>query len=196
MIRLFPALCKAFIEIILTDVQVFLGATFSFDYRRARCARCGAIGKLAPHGDYTRNLVSLEGSRPVCCFIKPLRFFCASCKSSHALLPDVITPYSPYSLRFKLAALVCYYERGNTVAAVCEQLNIAVSTLYEWKKLMLVHKELMLGLLISGKTSALAFLNGLFKSSNLSDVLGGFFRRYAFSFMQHQSSSAARSRPP
>jgi hypothetical protein len=54
----------------------------------------------------------------------------------------------------------------------------------------------MLGVLVSQKEPALAFLHGLFTSRNLSDRLHSFFQRYAFSFLQNQSIPAARSRPP
>jgi len=196
MIRLCTAFFKALLEIISTDEQLFYDAAGAFSYSDARCPNCGAIGKLYPYGDYTRYIISLEYKQIIERLVSPLRFKCASCKSTHSLLPDIITPYSPYSLRFKLNALVAYYERDTTVAAVCGRFNIAVSTIYEWKKLMVKHKDLMLGALISLKTSALAFLKGILKSSNLSELLGGFFRKYAFSFLQNRSASASRSRSP
>jgi len=196
MIRLCTAFFKAFLEIILTEEELFCDATGAFSYSGARCPKCGALGKLSPHGDYTRYLISFECKQIIERLVNPLRFYCASCKSTHALLPDIITPYSQYSLRFKLIALIAYYERGTTVAAVCENFGIAVSTLYVWRGLMLEHKDLMLGALISLKTSALAFLRNLLKTSNLSKLLGDFFRRHAFSFLQNRPVPATRPRPP
>ena len=105
-------------------------------------------------------------------------------------------PYSQYSLRFKIAVLIAYYERDTSVAEVCRRFNIAISTLYAWKERLLEHKDLMLGALISMKTPALAFLRNLLGSSGLSKLLGDFFRRHAFSFLQNQSATATRSRPP
>ena len=196
MIRLCTAFFKALLEIILTDEEIFYDSTGAFNYSGARCPKCGAIGKLSPHGDYTRHLISFESKQIFERLVGPLRFYCASCKSTHALLPDIITPYSPYSLRFKLTVLIAYYERDTTVAAVCESFNIAVSTLYVWKGLMLEHKDLMLGALISLKTAALAFLRNLVGSPDLSKLLGGFFRRHAFSFLQNRPAPAAHSHPP
>jgi ribosomal protein S27AE len=196
MIRLCTAFFKALLEIISTDEDMFHEATGAFSYSDARCPKCGAAGKLSPHGDYTRYLISFEYKQVIERLVEPLRFYCASCKLTHALLPDIITPFSPYSLRFKLAALVAYYDRDTSVAMVCENFNIAVSTLYVWKERLLEHKDLMLGALISLKTPAVAFLSGLLKSSNLSKLLDGFFRRYAFSFLQNRSASATQSRPP
>jgi transposase-like protein len=83
-------------------------------------------------------------------------------------------------------------EETPTVMDICERFGIAVSTLYEWQKRLLEHKECLLGTLSSQKAPALAFLRGLFASSRLSDTLRGFFRRHGFSFMQARSPMATR----
>jgi transposase-like protein len=196
MIRLCTAFFKALLEIIITDEEIFYDATGAFSYSGARCPRCGAIGKLTPHGDYTRYLISFEYAQVFERLIAPLRFFCSSCKSTHALLPDIITPYSPYSLRFKLTALIAYYERDTTVEAVCGRFGNAISTLYVWKERLLEHKDLMLGALISLKTPALAFLRNLHESTSLSKLLSEFFHQYAFSFLQGRAALATRIHSP
>jgi hypothetical protein len=111
-----------------------------------------------------------------------------SCKTTHALLPDIIIPYSPYSLRFMLTVLVAYFERNTTVLDVCTYFGIAVSTLYEWKHRMLEHKDLLLGILASLKEPAHAFLSGFIDSFRLLDQLKDFFSRYGFSFMQNRAA--------
>ena len=128
--------------------------------------------------------------------ISPLRFKCSSCGTTHALLPDVLIPYSPYSLRFKLVVLIACFERDTTIVAACDHFGIAVSTLYAWKARLLEHKELLLGVLASRKESFHAFLGGLLRSDCLSSRLYNFFHRHDFSFLQHQSMTAARSLPP
>ena len=200
MIRVFAALCKSLFET-LTDVSIFKNATDGFSYYGESCPNCGAAGKLSPYGSYFRNLVSYENGATVEERINPLRFECTSCGVTHALLPDVLTPYSPYSLRFKLAALTAYFERDTTVAdakptvhAICEHFGIAVSTLYSWKERLLEHKELLLGILASLQESVLAFLRNLFEAPCLSKRLRCFFRRHAFSFMQR--TPATRSQSP
>jgi len=105
-------------------------------------------------------------------------------------------PYSIYSLHFKLSALIAYYERDCTVAAVCESFDIAVSTLYEWKKRMALHKDLMIGVLLSQKTPSLDFLRRLLGSDDLSDELRRFFHKHGFSFMQGATAVTTRSNPP
>ena len=195
MIRHFQALYKTLLNK-LTDEAIFQEATEGFIHHEERCPNCGAAGKLTPYGDYSRHLVSYEGGRVVDRLILPLRFACGSCEATHALLPEILIPYSPYSLRFKLLVLIAYFERETTVAAICERFHIAISTLYAWKSLLLEHKELMLGALASRREPAPAFLREIFASRALQTRLRHFFRRYAFSFLQNQSVSAARSHPP
>jgi transposase-like protein len=195
MIRSFTSLCKLLL-LNLTDEAVFHYATNSSDYCKYECLNCGAIGKLSSHGDYKRNLVLYTNRKTGERRIKPLRFKCNSCKGTHALLPDILVPYSPYSLRFMLIVLIAYYERNTTVIKLCERFKIAVSTLYEWKKRMLGHKDLMLGMLKSLKESALVFLKGLLAHPDISSRLNNFFNQYGFSFMQTQSVPASRSRSP
>ena len=170
MIRLFTTICKALLEK-LTDVAIFKEATDGFHHQEEKCLHCGAVGKLSPYGNYSRNLVSYKGGITVENRIGPLRFECASCGVTHALLPDIVIPYSPYSLRFKLIVLKAYFERNSTVMAVCEHFGIAISTLYSWKKLLNEHKELLLGIVESRKESATTFLRNLSEAPCLSGHL-------------------------
>ena len=194
MIRLFTALCKTILEN-YTDYDLFMTATDCFNYHGEKCPACGAFGKLAPYNSYARNLVSYEYGNIKDYRIRPVRYKCKICGVTHALLPDILIPHSPYSLRFKLIALVAYFERDGTVGAVCEHFGIAVSTLYEWKKRLLSHKELLLGVLLSNKKSAIAFIDGLLSSACLSARLCGFFQNHAFSFLQCPPCTT-RNHPP
>jgi ribosomal protein S27AE len=195
MIRVFAKLCKTLLEK-LTDVEIFKQAADGFDRYNESCPSCGAFGKLSPCGSYSRNVVSYEDGTVVDSRVSPHRFECASCGATHALLPDILIPNSSYSFRFKLFALIAYFDRDTTVSAVCERFGIAVSTLYSWKKLLLEHKELLLGIVASQKESAIAFIQSLFWSPKLSSRICGFFRRHAFSFMQRTPAAATRSPPP
>ena len=195
MIRLFTALCKSFLKE-LSEWQIFQEAADGFGHLGEACPKCGAKGKLSGHGDYGRGMTSYEGGQIVYRLISVLRYLCASCKATHALLPDIIVPYSPYSLLFMLAALIAYYERDDTVAEVCARFGIAVSTIYKWIERIAEHKDLMLGVLISQKRRTHSYILGLLDSAELSDTLRRFFRKYGFSFMQNRSISESRSRPP
>ncbi|MCL2112307.1 MAG: DUF6431 domain-containing protein [Clostridiales bacterium] len=195
MIRLFTALCKIYLKE-LSEKQRFLAAKEEFNHLDGACPKCGAKGKLSEYGDYGRGLTSYEGCQIVDSDIRASRLYCSSCESTHALLPDIVVPYSPYSLPFMLAALIAYYERAMTVEKICAHFGIAVSTIYDWKARMTFHKDLMLGLLISRKAPSLGFLRSLIRSCRLSDTLRRFYHSHSFSFMQRRSAPATRNRPP
>jgi hypothetical protein len=180
----------------LSDEIIFQEATGDFNYHNERCTGCGAAGMLSPYGDYFRNLVSLDGEKVTESSVSPPRFKCLSCGKTHALLPDIIIPYSQYSLRFMLTVLLAYFERDTTVQAVCITYGIAVSTLYAWKHRLKEHKDLLLGILASLEEPVDTFLQGLLTSIQLSGQLKDFFCRYAFSFMQNRSTLTTRSRSP
>jgi len=195
MIRLFTALCKSMLEN-LSEGTIFLNATERYNYHGKACPNCSATGKLVPYGSYLRYLVHRKNGNNIDSRVAPRRFKCKSCNVTHSLLPDVAVPYSPYSISLMLKALIAYFERNTTVVNICEGFNIAVSTLYEWKKRIASQKDLMLGMLLSRKTPALAFLRGLIESDCLSCTLHMFFRKYGSSFMQNRSVTASRNRPP
>lgn len=195
MIRLITALCKRLIEE-LDEAQINQDTIDKYIHHGKECPHCGSVGTLESYGGYSRSLTFRRKGKTVDSIVWIRRFECSSCGETHALLPDILTPYSIYSLRFKLLVITAYFERGCSVAALCESFDIAVSTLYEWKKLLIYHKDLMIGVLKSKKTSSLEFLHSLIYSEGLSDILHRFFSKYRFSFMQGASSSAAQSVPP
>jgi hypothetical protein len=195
MIRLFTGLCKAMLGI-STDKDLFLEATEGVSLYDQSCPHCGALGKLISYADYLRWLVQLKDGHIISQRIQVFRFKCKSCGTTHALLPDIIIPYSQYSLRFKICALIAYFERTSIVVSVCERFGIAVSTLYAWKALLLSHQELLLGLVASRKVPAFAFLCSLFGADNLSEHLRDFFGRHAFSFLQSKAALTTRSPGP
>jgi transposase-like protein len=198
MIRLFTALCKSFLEYLSEDhiYQVYQEAADGYIHHGNECPRCGAVGKLGLYGGYLRWLISRYKGKTVGRPIWIRRFECGSCSATHALLPDILIPNSPYSLQFKLTVLIAYCERECTVVEICEDFHIAVSTLYEWLKVLASHKELMIGVLLNKRTSALAFLRNLIDCDDLSDILSQFFRKYGFSFMQRMPAAATLSNPP
>jgi transposase-like protein len=195
MIRLFEALCKAYFKE-LSEKQRFQKATDTFRHFGEPCPNCGAVGKFSECGDYDRRLVSYEDGQITDSEVRPKLFFCSSCETSHALLPDVIIPYGRYSLLFVLAVMAAYFERADTVVNICERFGIAVSTIYDWRNRITLYKELMLGAFISQKQRAHAYVLELLKSNDLSGTLRLFFRKYGFSFMQRRSAPATQSRPP
>ena len=195
MIRLFKALCKALLDKI-SEEQAFLAATEAFRPYGGICEICGTVGKFSDYGEYGRNHVTIADNIVIESRVNVRRVRCESCRTSHALLPDTLIPYSPYTLVFKLTVLTAYFDRDRTVEKLCERFGIAVSTLYEWKKIMTAHKDIMLGVLISRKIPTPGFLRNLLGSTaDISDTLQMFFNKHGFSFMQDASLSVTRPVP-
>jgi hypothetical protein len=160
-------------------------------FRRA-CFACGAEGSLSEHASYDRDLV-LAGGAVVYRKIRIRRLLCG-CGRTHAVLPELIVPYRSYSLLFILAALKAYFFRsisGKTASDIAEEYGIAVSTLYEWKKLFLKHRELLLGAL-AAVTEALEMFFSVLSSPpcSASEKLRDFHARFGFSFMQKQTNTS------
>jgi ribosomal protein S27AE len=196
MIRVFTALCNTIAKNILCEASLFEDAVASYKPLSEKCPHCGVTGYLIAYGSYERFLVSIVGNEPAEQTIKPTRYKCGKCGATHALLPDILIPYSSYSLLFVLSVLIAYYERATTVAALCVHYGIAVSTLYSWKKRFLSHKQLLLGVIVSQKEAALTFLHDLFNSPGCwIEQLQTLFHKHGFSFMQN-SRAASQSLPP
>jgi len=195
MIRLFTALCKSLLKKISED-DAFYESINDSDLYRTACPHCGTAGKYSEYGSYVRNHVSCVEYKIIEAHVRPSRVKCLSCNRTHALLPDTLTPYSPYTLCFKLLVLTAYYGRDTNVIDICDRFGIAVSTLYEWKKVMTTHKDFMLGVLISRKIPALEFLRNLLGAADISDILRIFFNKYGLSFMQDASVSVTLSGLP
>jgi transposase-like protein len=195
MIPQFTKICKRISEIIKktarkkSEEEIYEEAVARFKKEEAGCPECGAIGKLNPYGNYWRNMVYHEDPKINDGVIKIVRYKCGSCGRTHALLPDILVPYSPYTLIFKLTVLLAYYKRDKTAVKICEYYKIAVSTLYAWKKKLLEHKELLMGVVESKKTDAMAFVRGLFESEDTTDSLQGFYAKYGFSFLQNKRNA-------
>jgi len=197
MIRLFTALCKSILENISTEAESFQESTKEYNAYGGKCPNCGVLGQLSSYGSYERFLISIISGKPKESRIKPLRFKCGKCKTTHALLPDIIVPYSPYSLRFILTFLIAYAERTVTVVELCNCYGIAVSTLYRWRKRLLSHKELLLGIIRDQTEPCLAFIQELLgKVDLLSERLKLFFHTHGFSFMQRNAFKTSQTRSP
>ena len=195
MIRLFSALCKTLLEH-FSDFNIFDEAIGDYVHHDKGCPRCDAIGKLSPYGGYFRWLVFRRKRKNVDMRVWVRRFECGSCDATHALLPDILVPYSMYSLNFKLTVLIAYFERDCTVVSVCSEYGIAVSTLYEWLHLLAAHKDLMIGVMLSRKTSAPTFLRNMIDSDDISESIRSFHGKHGFSFMQRIYQLATKSNPP
>ena len=165
-------------QIKLSDKQLLDSALTSYKV----CPSCGAKGCCKPHGSYKRDMISINDSIRTDDIIDIFRVKCSSCKSTHALLPDILIPFGSYSLRFVLYVLRAYLYRDGTVNALCDHFCIAVATLYKWIHLFNEHANLLLNaaVQISRVTApALDFIEGI------TELPSQFFCRYRFSFLQN-----------
>ena len=96
--------------------SIYEGAVRCLRAEKFVCPRCLSKGALKYHGSYERNLVEFIHGRVIDNDkVKVLRYKCEQCKSTHALLPDVLIPYGSYSIIFILKVIAAYYVRYDTI---------------------------------------------------------------------------------
>jgi len=190
MIRERAILCKLN-RIKISDKELLDTAAPSFK----SCPACGARGCCHPHASYTRWMISIRNGVRVENMLTIKRVICASCGCTHALLYDVLIPYGSYSLRFILHVLRAYLNRSGTVAALCGQFSIAISTLYAWIDLFNEHANLWLSVLERISQVSLQIID-FFESIDMLPF--SFFQRYGFSFFQNRRTTRSdrASKPP
>lgn len=189
MIRLFSVFGKLNFKT-LSIKQIFLAAMEDFSAGTLLCPNCGAKHPIwTYHDSYERYLISYENGSIITNIIDITRIICSSCNSTHAVLPEIIIPYSSYSLLFVLSVLKDYFMPNTTISSLCEKYDISVSTLYKWKRLFLLHKQLWLGIIENIYQDALEFLSSI-PEINSSKAFHDFFSRNNFSFLQRGSKTA------
>lgn len=87
------------------------------------CPRCRCAGNFTGHGSYTRTVVHRGRDEAVA--VRRVR--CASCRATHAVLPEGVVPYRSYSEAFVLAVLAAWAS-GATNAEVRGLFGISEST--------------------------------------------------------------------
>ena len=183
MIRNFTILCKLNLKNI-SDSRLFSDSLASFSPSKAVCPVCGAKGCLSYHASYSRDLIGMDKGSLFSSMVSIPRVICSSCRHTHAILPDILIPYGSYSLTFILNVLKEYFKGSTTLISLCSRYQISPSTLYAWKKLFFIHKELWLGMLADSMEKPLKFLNNLFHLDHMSVFIQAFFLQCSFSFMQ------------
>lgn len=193
MIRLFSIFCKlnfnklSIKELFLESMKEFSSEKLPFV--KLPCPFCGAKKpNWTYHDSYPRYLVAFENNAPANHIIDITRIICSSCEHTHAILPEIIIPYSSYSLTFILSVLRDYYLKTKIID-ICEKYQISVSMIYAWKLLFIQHKKLWLGILEDIYHSSLAFLATIPKF-NTSNDLRWFFEQNGLSFLQGVSKTA------
>lgn len=112
-----------------------------------------------------------------------MRVFCDSCEHAHAILPDVIIPYSSYSLLFILRLLGQYFAGRFTIEQLCERYQISTKQFYKWLALWKSHKQEWLGILSDLDTSDVSFLRSIILLDSFSSFAMRFILHFAHSFL-------------
>ena len=197
MIRAFGLFCKLNL-IDISAYDAFLLAMSEISIHDYPCPFCACNHPdWSKHASYERYLISFEHGRSVTYTVTVIRYRCPSCGHTHAILPEHLIPYSSYSLPFILSVLRDYYTRPVSVESICSRYDIAISTLYAWRSLFLIHKKLWLGHLEDYLSSSVLFLKSLLPFPS-QQFLSGFVSSMCYSFLQagHHSFRTARSSPP
>lgn len=158
------------------------------------CPSCGRCGMVI-HCYYGRKLIDFEDGKPVESDICILRIACPSCEHTHAVLPDIIVPYSSHSLLFILQVLAAYFLRPESVEKICLRYEISLKRLYSWLKLWKTEKAHWLGVLAELETSSLAFLYSLMQLDRFSEFTSGFLLHFGKSFLQTHANPVLTNPP-
>ncbi len=189
MIRLFLNLCKCFQKIKhINDYQLYLSYTDNANIDIIPCPFCRAQGNYRGCGSYTRTLICYSAGHVERREITVTRIECTSCGHSHAILAPVIIPYSPFSFHFVISLLYNYItKKFSTVAALCLEYDISVSTLYRIYHRFIADRKLMLGMMEAVSTQAHKLLDKLANTDFFGIVdclLYEFYRSNHASFLQ------------
>ena len=185
MIRVETIICKLFL-LKMSDKALLDSMAPSYSV----CPACGAKDCCYGHHDsYDRWMITIICGVRKEYLVTIQRAVCKSCGAPHALLPDILIPYSQYSLRFILCVLKAYASREGTVLDVCRQFSISASTLYKWRDLFEKHANLWLGIL--DRISQIS-VKDIEKFENIDRLPSVFFLRYGFSFLQKHRTTRCR----
>ena len=148
------------------------------------CPICKSTGDCHIHDYYARSIIDFRAGRQKKSVLCVLRVFCDSCEHAHAILPDIIIPYSSYSLFFVMRVLGEYFARLYTIEPLCERYGISQNQLFKWTALFKAQKQEWLGLLADTETSSLSFLKNL---------AAGSYSSFSMEFIRHSSRSFLQS---
>lgn len=191
MIRLFFDVCKSqHLFKHLNEVTLYHEMSkLSFD-SLSSCPICGApCSKFYLDGKYSRDFITYEHNQP---FVQKLWISCVECSScghSHALLPDIIIPYSSFSLKFILSVIYARITgRFSSVECLCAHFQISIATFYRFFK-RFISDFFLLKTLVRQISSVVDFLD--FSFQHLSLLLHDFYKHYGHSFLQPSSTSCS-----
>lgn len=186
MIRKNVLFCKLN-RINVSSLTLFQSFMDHFHPQDEECPICHSTGNCRIHSYYDRNLIDYSHGSTRYSTVKVLRVLCTSCGHTHAILPDLIIPYSTYSLTFILHVLNDYFSGQFSIQKLSEKYTLSPPMLYRWQALFLLHKDLWLGVLESALLQPAIFLEQLCSMESASGFLLNFFQLTGISFLQCHS---------
>jgi hypothetical protein len=183
MIRKNALLCKL-IHIKTSSKSLFQSCMATFQPELETCPACRSTGNCHVHDYYDRSIIDLKNGQQKRSSLCILRLLCSSCRKTHAVLPDILIPYSGYSLLFILRLLGEYFSGSASIERLCEKYKISKKQLYKWLDLWIIHKQEWLGVLADAECSNLTFWKSITSTVNYSDFAMNFYRCFQISFLQ------------
>ena len=183
MIRKNLLLCKI-IRIKTSSKSLFDSYMEQFQPELETCPICGSTGNCHIHDYYGRSIIDFLSGRKQKENLCIMRVFCDSCEHAHAILPDIIVPYSSYSLFFILFILGEYFAGLHTIEQLCERFDVSEKQFHKWLTLWKSHKKQWLGILNDSEKDNNAFYRHLVLLDSYSSFSMDFIRLTAHSFLQ------------
>ena len=148
------------------------------------CPICGSKGSCHVHDYYGRSIIELYAGKRITDTLCIQRVYCDSCNHAHAILPDIIIPYSRFGLIFILHVLASLFTKSCTIEQLCEKYDISINLLRKWINLWNSHKQQWLGMLADSEASNLSFMQHLDSLESYAAFSMEFIQQTSFSFLQ------------
>lgn len=178
-------------RITLSDYELLKASETAFDPGTCQCPHCKAKGRMRPITPYARKMISEdrypEGHPPV---VIIRRYECGLCGHSHALLGDVLIPYSSFTITYVLKVLYGYLTRPGRVDDYCLSIDISITTLYSWIHAFISHYNFWCKAVDRIVSLCASALDNICSSDGF---LNDFISRFPFPFMSRKTNL---SRPP
>ena len=175
-------------------IELYTHTISEMDLFQIECNWCHRHGHCIRYGFYDRAYIIRPDNLNDRIDIQ--RVLCKACHKTHGILPEVIVPYAQFSIVFMFLVLYQYFLGEKTVEAICAEFNIAPHTLFQWKKVFLQQKDIFLGVLESGKYTAIEALSWIKNQSAYAhDFVGPFLRKTEHMPMQTHRNPSNTRRP-
>lgn len=177
-------LLSKIVRVKASSQQLFESYMSKFQPKLETCPICGCKGSCHIHDYYGRNVVDFRNGEKIHMNLCVMRVFCEQCGHAHAILPDIIIPYSIYSLLFVLRILGQYFSERYTIEQICETYGICRSQFYKWLVLWKQHKRDWFEYLHTAETSDSTFWNQIVCSTSYSSFSENYILLTTHSFLQ------------